>query len=360
MSIYRPNVQTQQAIRRQKTALTARLRENMRLKIVSLIAAVCLYVFVQAEHNPTITREFTADIIYNQVPAGAVVDTTQRAVTFSVSGPRPLMETLKDGDIHACANFQNKPLSPVKNQSLVQLAPSIPKLTPEQFAQLSIDQTNNAFKFRLIASVARTKAVSITLKPSPAGYRYGKPTFDPPEVTLNGREDQVDMVERVTALYTISEDGKIKGSFPVFPRDHDGNILESVKVLPTFVHVSVPLVADAPARIVTVSANITDYPQPPWAFLTCDVEPRQVKISGNTEAVNRIFTLATRRISLRNETESREITTDLIVPDGIKVQDTKGNPVDSVKVHITIHKTATVAPKDPSTPPDLPPVDPNG
>lgn len=360
MSIYRPNVQTQQALRRQKTALTARLRENMRLKIVSLIAAVCLYVFVQAEHNPTISREITADILFQQVPAGAVVDTTQHSVTINVSGPRSLVETIKDGDVHAVANFQNKTLSPIKYQSLVQLTPLIPKFTPDQIAQLSIDQNSNTFKFRLIASVARVKAVSIAPLRSPAGYRYGKPAFDPPEVTLSGREDQVDMVERVSASYTISEDGKIKGSFPVFPRDHDGNVIDSVKVSPTFVHVFVPLVADAPARLVTVSANITDYPRPPWAFLTCDVEPRQVKISGNTEAVNRIFTLTTRKLSLRDETESRDITTDLIVPDGIKVQDTKGNPVDSVRVHIIIHKTATVAPKDPSTPPELPPVDPNG
>ena len=360
MSIYRPNVQTQQAIRRQKTALTARLRENVRLKIISIAAAVCLYVFVQAEHNPTITRDITADILHQQVPPGAVVDTAQHTITFNVTGPRSLMESIKDGDIHAVANFQGKSLSPTKTQALIQLTPVIPKFTPDQFARLNFDQVNNAFKFRLIATVARSKIVSIILKPSPAGYRYGKPVFDPAEVTLSGREDQVDDVERVSVDYSISEDGKIKGSFPVFPRDHDGNVIESVKVLPAFVHVSVPLIAAGPARLVTVSANITDYPQPPWAFQTYDVEPRQVKISGDTEAVNRIFTLATRKISLRDETESRDITTDLIVPDGIKVQDLKGNPIDSVRVHIVIHKTASSQPKDPATAPDLPPVDPNG
>ena len=99
MSIYRPNVNTQQALRRQKTALTARLRENLRLKAVSLAAAVCLYIFVQAEHNPIISREVTAEIIIQQVPGGAVVDTTQHTVTFTISGPRPLVESIKDGDV---------------------------------------------------------------------------------------------------------------------------------------------------------------------------------------------------------------------------------------------------------------------
>ena len=360
MSLYRPNVKTQQALRRQKTALTARLRENMRLKMVSLVAAMCLYVFVQAEHNPTITREITADIVQQKVPADAVVDTIQHTVMFSITGPRALVETLKEGDVRALANFQNKIPSPSKTQSLAVLTPQIPKFTPAQIAQLNIEQSSNAFKFRLIASVARPKNVTIILPHTSVGYHYGKPIFDPPAVTLNGREDQVDMVDHVSVSYTISEDGKIKGAFPVFARDNAGNIIESVKVLPNFVHVTVPLLAEAPSKLVTVSANITSYPQPPWTFITYDVEPRQVKISGDTEAVNRIFTLATHRLSLRDETETRDITTELIVPDGIKVQDTKGNPIDSVRVHIVIHKTAITPPKDPNTPPELPPVDPNG
>ena len=260
----------------------------------------------------------------------------------------------------AGASLQNKAPNPTKVQSLPQLTPLIPKLTPDQMARLNIEQTGSSFKFRLIANVTRPKAVTINLKPSPTGYRYGKPTFDPSEVTLSGREDQADMVERVSVSYTINEDGKIKGMFPVFARDHDGNVIESVKLLPSFVHVYVPITADAPAKFVTVSANITDYPKPPYTFVTYDVEPNQIKISGSGDAVNHLFTLRTHKISLRNETKSRDITIGLNVPDGLKVQDNNGDPIDTVRVHVVIHKTAVPQPKDPSVPPELPPVDPNG
>ena len=366
MSIYRPTIPTQQSLRRQKTALTARLSQNMRLKVVSLVAAVALYVFVQNEHNPTLTREFSAEIQYQHVPPNAEVDSSQRRVTYYLSAPRALLDSIKDSDLRAVANFANRPLSVSKVQTLTQLTLQIPKLTPEQINQISIDPSGAAFRFRLIGFVKRDKSVSVPLKTPPSGSHYGKSLLQPAEVTLAGREDRVDMVDKVTLDYKTGDDGKIKGVFPVVLHDHDDAAIEGVTVTPPMVSVTVPLLPDALSKLVTVSADIKDSPAPPFNTYFCHVEPTQVKITGSGEAFNRTFTLQTDEISLRSETQSRDMSVNLVVPDGITVHDAQGNAIKKVNVHIVIlHNTATPPVKTPKsvkpdTTPPLPPVDPNG
>ncbi len=365
MSIYRPNAQAQQVLQRQKTVITARLHENLRLKVVSLIAAVALYVFVQNEHNPTITREFSAEVVCQHVPSNAEVDTTQRRVTFLISGSRLLLDSIKDSDLRAVANLTNRPLSVSKMQTIPQLALQIPKLTPEQMNQLNIDTSGAVFRFRLIGFVKTGKTPTVPLKSPPPGFHYGKPVAQPAEVILSGREDRVDMVERVTLDFKTGEDGKIKGVFPITLHDHDEAPVEGVTITPPMVSLNVPLVPDALTRVVTISADIKDTPAPPFTF-TGHVEPGRVKITGNAEAVNRTFTLMTDEISLRNETQNHDITANLVIPDGVTVQDMQGNAVKKVKVHIVILRSMTtpptkpVKPVKPDTTPPLPPVDPNG
>jgi YbbR domain-containing protein len=358
MSIYRPTQQTQQALRLQKTAIIVRLRENTRLKIVSLGAAVCLYVFVQSDHNPTITREFVADVKYQQLPTDTDVDTTQRNIAFTVSGPKLIVDRIKDGDIRAEANLRDRPLN--KPQTLTALMPVIHKLTADQISQLNIEQTGGPFKFRLVPLVTRAKTVSIHLKPSPAGYHYGKPLIQPGEVILSGWAERVNMANRVSVDYTVDESGRIRGMFAVVLRDQDDNLVDNVVAMPSLVSVNVPLLPDPQSRFVTISPDIRQMPQPPWTLEDAVVKPGRVKISGNAEAVNRLFTLLTEHISLRDETQSREIEVGLRIPDGVIVQDTQGNPVHKVKVRVSIRKTVTPPARNATDPPDLPPVNPNG
>lgn len=358
MSIYRPNAITQQALKRQKLALFARIRENMRLKLLSMGAAVCLYIFVQADHNPTITREFNADVRYQQLPAETEVDTTQRNVTFSITGPRSLVDTIKDGDVHAFVSLQNRPLN--KTQTYSMLKPYIPRLTSSQLNQLSIDQTGSVFKFRLVPLIVREKPVKIDLKPPPLGYHYGKPALHPGDIAISGWMERVKMVEKVRVDYKTANDGKIKGTFPVLLLDVDDNIVENVTSSPSVVSVNVPLIVDPLLRLVTISPDVRQWPQLPYTCDSIEVEPRRVKISGSADAVNQIFTLSTAKISLVNETQSGDIETDLLIPEGIVVQDTTGKSIRSVKVHVVIRKLVTAVPKNPALPPELPPVNPSG
>ena len=212
----------------------------------------------------------------------------------------------------------------------------------------------------LVPLVTRAKTLSIQLKPSPAGYHYGKPLIQPGEVILSGWAERVSIVHRVSVDYTPDESGRIRGMFPVVLRDQDDNLVDNVVATPSLVSVNVPLLPDPQLRFVTISPDIRQTPLPPWTLEDAVVKPSRVKISGNAEAVNRLFTLMTERISLRDATQSREFEVGLRIPDGVIVQDTQGNTISKVKVRITLRKAATAPPHNPTDPPELPPVDTNG
>src|SRR5437868_4898355 len=98
--------------------LLTRFRQNLSLKIVSLIAAILLYVYVQQERNPTIAKQLIANVEYRNTKEGYEVVPASRQIAVTVTGPKSSVEKLKDGDIKATADVStvpsNQPGAPVR------------------------------------------------------------------------------------------------------------------------------------------------------------------------------------------------------------------------------------------------------
>src|SRR5689334_10837238 len=110
MSFTSPNIATQQAFRRQKRALFQRLRHNFVDKCIALLSGVVLFVFVQTEHspNPPFPRQMQAEIVYDHKPDDLDPDTLVHQVPVTITGPRPLVENLRSGDVRATVDLADK------------------------------------------------------------------------------------------------------------------------------------------------------------------------------------------------------------------------------------------------------------
>ena len=82
----------------------ALLRHNFLLKMISLTAAILLHLFVQAERNPSLTRGLVAQIVIEHLPPNTDVK-NEAQIMVNVTGPRAIVEHLKDSDIHAIADL---------------------------------------------------------------------------------------------------------------------------------------------------------------------------------------------------------------------------------------------------------------
>ena len=85
--------------------LWTRIRQNLSLKIVSLIAAALLYVYVQQERNPTIQKSVLVTIEYRKAPDGMEVIPSIQQLPITVTGPKQSVERLSDGAVKAVADL---------------------------------------------------------------------------------------------------------------------------------------------------------------------------------------------------------------------------------------------------------------
>ncbi len=327
-----------------------RLRQNMLLKIFSLIASVLLYVFVQSERNPIITRPLAVFIMRQNKPPGIQVEGDQPQVNITVTGPRPLVEPIKDSDIHAFADLRGLETTEPKTMT-VRLRYRVNGLSPDAQEKLVFDPTFIRYQIFPQAS-RRLNVTALFPKEPPAGFHYGRPDVKPNRVVITGRADRVKNVSRLVINAEPSDPGaSIEGDFSVAARDADNNPVEGVTLTPDTVHLIVALVEEPAAKIVPISPSIPDLPLPPYTLLTITTKPRQIRVKGRPDRLNQISTIGTEDISVRDLTDNQNIDAHLIIPPDIVATDISGHPLTQVTVRVTIRRSP--AQNAPITPPSL-------
>jgi YbbR domain-containing protein len=332
--------------------LWTRLQQNLSLKIVSLVAAVLLYVYVQQERNPTVSRTLLATVDYKNRQLGYEVFPEQPRVTVTVIGPRPIVEGLKDGDIKASADLvsvtSNQPDVPVRlNYEIPKTAPNVVIDTAPEFTKVQV--------FRQKTRKLRVEA--IWKNDSPAGLRYADPVVHPSLVTVRGREDRVNRVDKIVAPASSTEPrSSIDGDFSAVAWDSERNVVEGVSIVPETVHVTIPQILEPSERTPIVSALISDQPQPPYYLSDIVVTPNQVKIIGTPRRLAMINAIYTETLSVHDLTATTIIDATLMLPPDVQVRDMNGKLITRVKVTLTISKMPT--PQGPgrslsTTPPKL-------
>ncbi|HLV81477.1 MAG TPA: CdaR family protein [Chthonomonadaceae bacterium] len=316
------------------------LRQNLFLKAISLIAAILLYVYVQAERNPIVTRPLTIKIQREHVPPDVDVQSDQQQLAIMVTGPRALVDTLKDTDIVAVANLAHVG----SGEQRVHLTYRFQRLPVESTQDLGIDPPTPTVHFVLHPPQLMPVQVAFHNEPPP-GFHYGRPEVRPAHVKVVGSADAVRRVAHLVVNAVAPEVGSpIEGDFPVQAWNADNNPVEEVKLLPALVHVTVPLSTEPSARTVLVSPSILDLPLPPYQIKSLSVAPQQVKITGRPERLIEISTLNTEDISVRDLTSNKEFIVGLVVPSGVTVHDMAGHLIHTVHVGVLIGRAAAAPP----------------
>jgi YbbR domain-containing protein len=353
MSLTSLPIESKNALERHKLALTERIRRNFWLKFISLVTAILLYFYVQAERNPIVMKPFTTPILIEHKPENVEVQIDPQKIKVNVSGPRAVMDLVKDGEIRIAADFEGTPIDKVSAQKL-RCRYDLIGSAAEHRLELSLDPPEPS-RLPVMVYPQRTTAVNVSLhylRQAPEGFRYNAAEVNPAKVKVSGRLDRVNRVERVVVNAVGGEAGAtIEGDFVVTALDSDNNPVADVTLSPTNVHVTIPLVVETYSKIVSVSPDIKDTPQAGFTLYDIQVTPIQVRVIGRPNQVNPISTLRTQPISIRDRMEDLETDVPLIVPDGVAVRTLDDKPLRHVHVRVTLKRTV---------PPTSQPVAPNG
>jgi len=263
-----------------------------------------------------------------------------------VTGPRILVENLKDSDIRAEVDLSGQEIATGKTPPLVPKY-SFPYLKPAGSEQIHVDWPNT-IRVQLYVVVSKSEPVHVPTRSAPVGMHYERTSVLPDIVVCTGLESAVKRINRVIANVDPGPDGRIDGDYPVVALDKDERKTPDITCVPDHVRVSVPLVEDPPLQFAVVSPVVTSLPLPPYRVDSVNVDPARVKIIGRPGRRDAITSISTEDITLHDATADTDREVNLVVPPDVAVFDPQGRHLTRVHVHFRIMKVS--APPDPTSP----------
>ena len=140
-------------------------------------------------------------------------------------------------------------------------------------------------------------------------------------VTVVGPQSVVATVAEVVGTVVVSNatagDADIEVSLQAV--DEDGEVVESVRIVPKVISARVRYARSLARKVVDVKPTVEGTAAPGYTISEIRVEPARVELAGTGAALDAVTTLSTEPISAADLTESTSRTVSLVLPEGVTV-----------------------------------------
>ncbi len=268
------------------------------LKILSIILAVVLWVYVSNELNPTKDKEFKAvPVEVRGVGQNLAVSEMPGTVNVRVQANQNLIADLDVRSIEVFVDLSR--VRPGETVVPVQVkAPGGVKVTDLRPQQVPV---------KIEPMAEKQVPVQVNYLNSPGeGYKLLAVKATPDEVIIRGPKSLIDRVAAVSVDIQLKNREKSFGeTLPVKVIDETGNFREErfVTRTPSLVDVFVTIVPDLPERKAGVIPQITGTPAAGYTVQTVAIEPEELTITGEPELINNIQSVNTLPVNINGAKE---------------------------------------------------------
>ncbi len=295
---------------------------NNSIRLVSLLLAFVLWVYVSNEQNPVretvinINLEHTG-LGYNYLITGGMPE----SVKVRVQGNRSQLANLVPAEFKALVNIPEGQTGdlPLAVQVTAPAGLRVAQVTPDE-VRLSVDRF-----------AEKQLTVAVSLRGAPAqGYTALAPVYQPMTVLAKGPSKVISQLNQATAIMDVQAATK----------DVDQTLqlsvgLAGVTLNPPSVRVMAPIVASVTTKTVPVLIQVDGSPASGFTVKGSSSEPSSVQLSGTVEALAVLTNIKTEDVDIQGVDKdiSREV--DLVIPQGVSVQPGR------VKVQVEVIKDGT-------------------
>lgn len=217
------------------------LNNNNFVRIVSVLMAVVLWVYVVYQQNPPAERDLIQKPIIRQLSDSLVIKDGITDVKIKLRGKRSDIMGLAASDIKvyldmgaARAGVNQVPVK-VTVPTGVEVVDVEPQLMPI---------TMESIKERQFSVVMNSTGMPAT------GYVAQSPLFDQSIVAVRGPVSSVDAIARVVVDVSLAGATKdVTGTYRVRIYDHSGNLINNLRTTPGQIKVVVPVKKEATTQI---------------------------------------------------------------------------------------------------------------
>ncbi|MBQ6006620.1 MAG: hypothetical protein IJL14_10290 [Selenomonadaceae bacterium] len=283
---------------------------NFLKKLIALIAAFCMWVFVMADQDPEIEGSYTVPVTISNAPYEFIALYDDKTVTVDARAPRSNFIKYDANAFRVYANLEGlaegeHQISPQvimpQGFELVETQPSIikVKLDPMQEQQMPIELVTAG----AVAQDAAVKDIQKSME----------------FVTVVGPKSFVEQAAKVVGTLNLNGNtSSFEQQIPMKAIDAKGNVVSRVRVVPSVITVAIDIESGVKRRIVPIVPELSAVDG--WELTKITVEPAQMEITGSEPVINSIVTLRTVPFTVQTGQRVFKATLRLEVPDGVTVK----------------------------------------
>lgn len=319
-----------------------KLTTNLGLKIMAFVFSVFLWLIVVNIDNPV------SDVTFNDIPVKIVNDDIitssgevyqvvgEQTVSVVVSANRKVRQSLSAEDIIATADIKEMDTS----TGLVPVKISIPNYSYE-----SAEAVPKNLQIQREKSGKKVLALTVRTDGSERdGYKVGKMTVNPENITITGAQSTLDQIDQAVALVNINGiSGDEVRSADLYLYDADGNTINQNQLENNLgedgVTVSIEVLK---IKTVPITAEASGTPAEGYRYTGCTVEPERIQVCGKSDVLSDIneITVPSSAVNINDAQSDVEETVNITsyLPEGVSlVDENSGN----VKITAAIEQEGT-------------------
>lgn len=293
------------------TRLINIFRRNALKKIIALIAAFFMWVFVMDDQDPPINGSYTVPLTISNAPYEIIPVCDVKTVQIETRAPRSNFIKYDANAFRVYANLEGM------SEGSHQITPQV--VMPQGFEL--IETTPAAIMVKLDPLIERQMPIEIVKQGEIASDSAIKEIRESMEtVTVVGAKTFVDNVVKVIGTVNLSGSASsFETQISMKAVDENNNLVTRVRVVPSVITVSVDLESGLKKRIVPVVHELSTAEG--WELTNIIVEPAQIEIVGPENIINSIVTIKTVPFTVQTGQRIFKGKLKLNIPEGIQVQD---------------------------------------
>ena len=283
-------------------------RNSWLARIMCVIVASILWVYVMNEQNPITTRSFTVPLQTVHLQDDMLVKDLPETVNVRVSGTRSQIAALRTADVKAFFDFEGaskgrntyRVTAQVKNGEVIEITPSL--------LQLEID-TQVSKEMKLEARIVGVPHSGITVS---------RMDLNPLQVKISGAEERINQVAKVLVMVDIStHDKNFETDATAVAVDQLGREMYDVKVTPSKVSTTVTIVRQLGTNDFPIKADLSGKLPSGITLVGTKITPQTVRLTADPKVLGELKEIKTAPIVLDNITSNVELNMPLQIPDKV-------------------------------------------
>lgn len=300
-------------------------RNSWFVRIMSVVCACILWVYVMNEQNPITTKVYQVPLAAQNLSDDMVVKDLPDTVSVRVSGTRSQIAQLGEGDVKAFIDFTDAPKG--RNTYNVQATTRMGEVT---------EITPSLIQLETDTVAEKTMAVEPRIVGVPnSGVTVSQMDLSPTQVTIRGASGRISQVDKVMVMVDISHhDQNFTADATAVAVDKAGREMYDVKVVPAKVKAVVTIVRQLGTNDFPIKANLSGKLPDGVNLKEVKITPSSVRLTAEPKVLGGIKQILTAPIVLNNITSDVELKMPLQIPDQVLADQ------HSVLVEITLQNAS--------------------